>query len=291
MGLTKLEVELDYGQTTEVILDIDIDLNIDVSTYPSLKNNTLSVTKGKGGVTASGIRDAQQVELDRLLNAIRSRQWPESSATCFDVYGFVASPLINDSVNFQHSLVDVHDRTQIQNLHIHLFIQYQYLIQQGNLDARLFADALSYVKRLNERYLCNHSFDLQFESDFRLLSEDHQSRFNLDLCYGDIILSDPTLGFTLGENLDYYSLEEDDTFETNIATSMTYYDNAITLYCEDITYQHSQSLKEMKQPRQFSKWNINASDFNYGYLKIGRWHCDQSLINRKIAGITNYVVK
>ena len=198
---------------------------------------------------------------------------------------------MNDSVNFQHNLVDVHDRTQIQNLHIHLFIQYQYLIQQGNLDARLFADALSYVKRLNERYLCNHSFDLQFESDFRLLSEDHQSRFNLDLCYGDIILSDPTLGFTLGENLDYYSLEEDDTFETNIATSMTYYDNAITLYCEDITYQHSQSLKEMKQPRQFSKWNINASDFNYGYLKIGRWHCDQSLINRKIAGITNYVVK
>lgn len=280
MGLTKLEVKLDDDQTTEVILDIDIDLSIDVSTYPSLKNNTLTIGK-----------DAQQVELDRLLNVIHSRQWSESSATYYDVYGFVASPLINDSVIFQHNLVDVHDRTQIQNLHVHLFIQYQYLIQQGNLDARLFADALSYVKRLNERSLCNRSFDLQFESNFRLLSEDHQSRFNLDLCYGDIILSDPTLGFTLGENLDYYSLVEDDTFETNISTPMTYYDNAITLYCNEFTYQHSQVLNEMKQPRQFSKWNINSSDFNYGYLKIGRWHCDQSLIHRKIAGITNYVVK
>lgn len=280
MGLSNFRIDFDNHD----YIDVQLDTPLNTNQTPTLANETLHKTN-----------DELQMELDRMLDAIYDRNWPETNVSYYDVCGYLANEIIHYPVVFERPQVRIHDYVDgnlksdtyfdLPKLHIDMYVQYQYLVQQArHEEAADIIEALSYIKRLSDIILFRTSYDINFGGDFvQLTDQQIENDFNYDIKGGDILLGDPTLGISLGlRTIDYRR----NLGSVGIVTPMTYRNNNLTLYCgPDMS--HDEVMKRVKLPHQYRKWGTGVNDLSYGYIKVGKWTGN---VRQPYGGIKNYAI-
>jgi len=272
MGLKNFSVQL-VGTDW---IDVELDFDIDISTTPVLANNTSHDTTQQS-----------HEKLHSALQRVVDHNVQVHDTSYYSVYGYVGDRLLDRQLDFSIQNYNILDYYSMSNLHIDMFIRYQYAVQAGLTDlARDCAGAIELIKRITDARLYNQSFDLQFSTDYRELSDAQRRSASYSLTPGDVLLSDITLGTRVGDSADYTIGNQQWGAEIVVTPQDTYTDQ-ITLYTGEPTYQHEVESQTKHPPSALRKWG--STDFGYGYIRIGKFATGKPI--QVIGEVTDYVIK
>ena len=264
MGLKNFSLQLGTSW-----VDVEFDFDIDISTTPVLVNNQV------------------EQQLHTALQRVRDHNIPAQDTTYYNVYGYVGDLILDKKLDFEIDRYHHQDQASMTNLHIDMFIRYQWAVQQG---LRELADdcavVCELVKRSTDPRLYNNSFDLRWNTHYQGLSDELRLSASYNLEPGDVLLSDVTLGTRVGDRTAYTQGNRLWGVDV-VVTPQDIYSNQITLYTGDTTYHHDTEFVGRKPPTALRKWG--SEDFGYGYIRIGKF--SQGGDPQPTGEVTDYVIK
>lgn len=278
MGTVK-DFQITFDNDEEVYVSIDTPLDLDFSNNPVVCNNDLNVTL-----------DQHLENLNHKLDSVYTKNWPQPNISVYDVVGHLSDSMIGNKILFERPHFDPMDQESLMSLQVDSYLKYQYMLQIGDQQGvELFSDLLSAIKLYHKRfYHRGDSFDLYFKKNYRQMPENLYSDFDFNIEYGDVILTDITLGFSPGHS--NYG-----TFPTNLVTPQIYYTDCITLFCEiKRREKHDRIITELSQINSSSfdygtKYRqFDCDELNYGYLKIGKFRTNNLT---RVNKVSSYVIK
>lgn len=276
MGTVK-DFQITFDNDQEVYVSIDTPLDLDFNDSPVVYDNNLNVTL-----------DQHLENLNHKLDVIYTKNWPQPSVSVYDVVGHLSDGMIGNKILFERPDFNPSEPISLELLQVDSYLKYQYMVQIGDHQGvNLFTELLSLIKLYQRKlYRRGDSFDLYFKKNYRQTPENLYPDFNYNLEYGDVLLTDITLGFSPGHS-NYGG------FQTNLVTPQIYYTDCITLYCgesvdhkaqiEYLCEDNSSAFDYGTKYRQF-----DCDDLNYGFLKIGKFETNNL---NKVTEVLKYVIK